>query len=40
MLPMREYFGIWIFCSLNFSDQEHSNYEVNGGKQEKERIVN
>ena len=41
MLPMREYFGIWIFCSLNFSDQEHSKYyEVNGGKQEKERIVN
>ena len=40
MLPMREYFEIWIFCSLNFSDQEHSKYEVNGGKQEKERIVN
>ena len=33
---MRDYFGIWIFCSLNFSDQEHSKYEVKGGKQEKE----
>ena len=28
---MRDYFGIWIFCSLNFSDQEHSKYEVKGG---------
>ena len=37
---MRDYFGIWIFCSLNFSDQEDSKYEVMGGKQEKERIVN
>ena len=37
---MRDYFGIWIFCSLNVFDQEHSKYEVKGGKQEKERIVN
>ena len=36
MLPMRDYFGIWIFCSQNFSDQEHSKYEVKGGNQEKE----
>ena len=28
---MTDYFGIWIFCSLNFSDQEHSKYEVKGG---------
>ena len=34
---MRDYFGIWIFCSLNFSDQEHVK---GGGKEEKERIVN
>ena len=37
---MRDYFGIWIFCSLNFSDPEHSKNEVKGRKQEKERIVN
>ena len=34
---MRDYFGIWIFCSLIFSDQEHSKYEVKGGKQEKRK---
>ena len=36
---MRDYFGIWIFRSLNFSDQEHSKNEVMGRKQEKEGIV-
>ena len=36
---MRDYFGIWIFRSLNFSDPGHSKNEVMGRKHEKERIV-
>ena len=38
---MRDYLGIWIFCSLNFSDQEHSKYEVKGeSKKKKEQLIN
>ena len=37
MFPMRDYFRIWIFSSLNFSDQEHSKYEVKGGESKKKK---